>query len=1495
MVREDLPFTSVKIKAKSLTYMHNREAPFTNKICHRENVDRGFKIHKEKLKRIRKAKPTAQTMKPMKFLEDAISKSFKASEENKQIMRENQALVKKLMRISGKREEGGNTSMNTSVLSQSGSKVGSSLAMASEANTTTTKPKLFSSTSGPDLKKFQAQRRQRIASKISRENLAMLKRLNAVRPEYSVSTLRKQRKKESTILKLRRTNYTVGHILSQPLEPIRTSKQRSLAESSFQSAATAAIAGPEPNPPTHIYVDPEALKHLPKSKPGSRRTTRPKGRKKTPETKTRPHPTFNGHSKRTSRSPSPVEVKPRHHMLKPIAVHADEASVNSMTSKSTTAASTVFTKAKDFNVFGFDKDVTSDCVVEVLMRDPWDGMFLVRVISKKQGLLSGAEISHKDAAKVEAWCEANINGAQDMLELSELLSGLFMEADQSGTGSLKYEEFIRCMEKADLGIEAHELRLVMAEADDNDDGVIDYDEFVPIAIDLIQAFKARAHARRKQQDQDAYVDEEALKMLYTDDLETTVKFLLELLHEVDNRNSGSVTRQEFKQCLNNPGTGLTKVEAKMIENEASRDKFGRIQYKSISEVVFKVRLTTIKNAIIETQASDIQKYIMDMCRDQERDDSGDDNIPDSEFPYTGQLTDRKIANLLQSANMLSLNRLQVLAIMCEADVIDGMVDYWKFVPTAAKAIENMFEPTAIAQRANLLEQSNTSDEALMQGRQREEVEDMVRKRFKASDVDGDGWLNPQEFSKCLESLELGLSKSEINALMTAADLDGNGFIDLDEFVQLAYDQLLYLEREKHIRELQSTVINETNLLMSPQHARTRAASISGVEEDTADENAVTAMEEMLIKLFTKADFNHTGYLTANEFREILDSLDLGVTSFQQTILMAEADENEDGKIQYGEFVPVCAELLQAFKAKASAEKDATAKENEINDQVKLFVANNKNQLKLKINSMIDSFSVADKNNTKSLSRSNMVSLLRSNPNLEKSEVNMILHSIPHESNGESSYNNIEEIMQEVFFANIKRKYEEEVPHSSLESHIVQMLEDEEKSLRKEEEAAMKAQKEADGGSSSSVSLEDEKMAERRKKEGGLESLDFDDDDSQVSVLSMTAGFLPANRVFNALKNAKHLRLSRVQLLAVMSLAGVDESSADEVPYRHFATIAAEMITKFYDPREIKRRALLEKRTDMNPLKLLNGLGKDDMVKRLTDKLTSIDGKGRGNVSEEIFKQVLQQCLDQCDLTKSDFSSLLTSAKRNSAGRIIWKPFVDSVYSLVLTLKRERHLHEGLGDLDESSENSGLGNDLLLVPPSKKEVEGLTKALYTQINLESRRGELTIHFSEDTGAALTSADTGGMKNPANMPHKSRKELVQDGQQHRSRSMEFLEDSKKSRFLPRMLAKVMRPVLCVDREGKTLAVNKEIWFPGVKGDGGKMWMLDLNIGVSTQYNVETGDDDIKLLAEGSGYSMMKVFKMPSLAIADEEAAIGFAENIAENVKIVKGEEGGDRFKF
>ena len=292
--------------------------------------------------------PNKISMKVMtkpRFLEDAISKSFKAQEENKQIMRENQALNKKLTKIAGKQPS---VKHSISVLSLPAE--GSTMA---DTVVSAVKQASMSSTAGPDLRKFQDQKRRRDAERISKENLAMLRRLNAVRPEYSVDALRKQRKKESTILKLRRTNYTVGHILSQTLEPVRQSKMRSLAKSSFQSAATTAVTnGPEPFEP-HIYVDPEALAHLPKSKPGSRRTRRPKGRSKsTQEKKTkRPKPPKNMtiSSRASSRSPSPVTVPPanRQHLLKPVARQpelTEESSVNSQSS--TTATTTVFSKEK---------------------------------------------------------------------------------------------------------------------------------------------------------------------------------------------------------------------------------------------------------------------------------------------------------------------------------------------------------------------------------------------------------------------------------------------------------------------------------------------------------------------------------------------------------------------------------------------------------------------------------------------------------------------------------------------------------------------------------------------------------------------------------------------------------------------------------------------------------------------------------------------------------------------------------------------------------------------------------------------------------------------------------------------------------------------------------------------------------------------------------------------------------------------------------------------
>jgi len=57
---------------------------------------------------------------------------------------------------------------------------------------------------------------------------------------------------------------------------------------------------------------------------------------------------------------------------------------------------------------------------------------------------------------------------------------------------------------------------------------------------------------------------------------------------------------------------------------------------------------------------------------------------------------------------------------------------------------------------------------MLHGMPRDELEAMMEGVFKAADGDGSGILDRKEFAKCLKSSELGLSRKEVNLLMSEA-------------------------------------------------------------------------------------------------------------------------------------------------------------------------------------------------------------------------------------------------------------------------------------------------------------------------------------------------------------------------------------------------------------------------------------------------------------------------------------------------------------------------------------------------------------------------------------------------------------------------------------------------------------------------------------------------------------------------------------------------------
>jgi len=135
--------------------------------------------------------------------------------------------------------------------------------------------------------------------------------------------------------------------------------------------------------------------------------------------------------------------------------------------------------------------------------------------------------------------------------------------------------------------------------------------------------------------------------------------------------------------------------------------------------------------------------------------------------------------------------------------------------------------------------------------------------FDQADGDRNGWLSRKEFVSCIKDADLGFTKKEINVLLSEVDVDGDGQVTYEEFVPLCFTLLVEMVSD--------------SLVEVPQ-----------------EENELRAF---FIDLFgTAADEN--GKLSHTDAIDLMKQADLGLTRVQIHAIMSEADEDEEGKIDY---------------------------------------------------------------------------------------------------------------------------------------------------------------------------------------------------------------------------------------------------------------------------------------------------------------------------------------------------------------------------------------------------------------------------------------------------------------------------------------------------------------------------------------------------------------------------------------------------------------------
>ncbi|XP_066358291.1 calcium-dependent protein kinase 27-like [Miscanthus floridulus] len=141
----------------------------------------------------------------------------------------------------------------------------------------------------------------------------------------------------------------------------------------------------------------------------------------------------------------------------------------------------------------------------------------------------------------------------------------------------------------------------------------------------------------------------------------------------------------------------------------------------------------------------------------------------------------------------------------------------------------------------------------------------LKEMFKMMDTDNSGQINFEELKAGLQRVGANMKEPEIYQLMQAADIDNSGTIDYGEFIAATL-HLNKVEREAH-----------------------------------------------LFAAFQYFDKDGSGYITADELQQACD--EFGVEDVRLEDMIGEVDQDNDGRIDYNEFVAMMQKSTTGFGKK----------------------------------------------------------------------------------------------------------------------------------------------------------------------------------------------------------------------------------------------------------------------------------------------------------------------------------------------------------------------------------------------------------------------------------------------------------------------------------------------------------------------------------------------------------------------------------------------------
>lgn len=158
----------------------------------------------------------------------------------------------------------------------------------------------------------------------------------------------------------------------------------------------------------------------------------------------------------------------------------------------------------------------------------------------------------------------------------------------------------------------------------------------------------------------------------------------------------------------------------------------------------------------------------------------------------------------------------------------------------------------------------------------------------------------KDVREALRHADLGLTKFQIYSIAAEAKKNANKRVAYDQFVPVAARMI-------------TDILNRSVSQEEIQQRADAFAAMAAEGDVRVGGMSVYELDRRFLEFFQAYDANGNGYLEAAEFEAALleAGAELGVAFSEEQLkmLLAAADENEDGKIAYEEFVKLAVALL----------------------------------------------------------------------------------------------------------------------------------------------------------------------------------------------------------------------------------------------------------------------------------------------------------------------------------------------------------------------------------------------------------------------------------------------------------------------------------------------------------------------------------------------------------------------------------------------------------